>query len=290
MSALVVVLSVIVGISMGMLGGGGSILMVPILRYVSGLEPREAITTSLLVVGLTSASAMVQHARAGRVRLRTGLLFGAGGMTGAFLGGRAAGFISGSTLLVVFALVTLAAGLAMLRPRREVSQMTAEVPILRVLFQGAAVGSLTGLVGAGGGFLVVPALVLLGGLPMELAVGTSLLVITMQTISALAGQLGHAEIAWNLGLALGAVSVAGTILGERLGRRARPVTLRKAFGALVIVTGAIMLTRELLFADTRGEPAWWVQVTVVGLGLLGLMGWEWKKRQAARDAPSAGLV
>lgn len=276
MSALVLpaALAIVVGLTMGMLGGGGSILMVPILRYVSGLEARQAIATSLVVVGATSAGALIQHARAGRVRYRTGLLFGAGGMAGAFLGGRAAGLVSGNTLLVLFALVMLAAGLAMLRGRRETStgQAPAEAPVLRVLLQGAVVGSLTGLVGAGGGFLVVPALVLLGGLPMEAAVGTSLLVITMQTISALAGQLGHAEIAWEIALSFSVLAVLGSWFGERLGKKTQPATLRKAFGGLVIVTAVVMLTRELLLAETRGEPGWWAQVAMASLVLAGILG------------------
>lgn len=249
MIALPFFLTVLVGVTMGLLGGGGSILMVPILRYVSGLDAREAITTSLLVVGLTSAGALLKHAQAGRVRYRMGLLFGAGGMAGAFLGGKVGGLIDGRSLLVLFALVMLAAGFAMLRRRpsapADAVATKEKLPVARLLVASILVGSLTGLVGAGGGFLIVPALVLLFGLPMEAAIGTSLLVITLQSASALAGQLGHVQPDWGFGLGLATLAVAGSLVGERIGRRTNPQTLRKAFGVLVLVMAVVMLGREI---------------------------------------------
>lgn len=247
MSAVPLVLTLLVGITMGLLGGGGSILMVPILRYVSGLEAQDAITTSLLVVGLTSAVAAAKHARVGRVRYRTGLLFGAGGMLGAFVGGKLGALVEGRVLLILFALVMVATGVAMLRPRRSSATEAApeEPPIARLLVVSALVGSLTGLVGAGGGFLIVPALVLFFGLPMEAAVGTSLLVIALQSASALVGKLGHVQPNWDLGLGLGTLAMTGSLLGARIGRRTNPQTLRKAFGVLVLVMAVVMLAREL---------------------------------------------
>lgn len=246
MTALPLFLTVLVGVTMGLLGGGGSILMVPILRYVSGLEAQDAITTSLLVVGLTSAGAVLKHAQAGRVRFRMGFLFGAGGMAGAFLGGKLGALVEGRVLLILFALVMMATGVAMLRPRRsKAAEPKAEPPIARLLVVSALVGSLMGLVGAGGGFLIVPALVLFFGLPMEAAVGTSLLVIALQSASALVGKLGHVQPSWGLGLGLAVLAVAGSLLGERLGRRTNPQTLRKAFGVLVLVMAVVMLGREL---------------------------------------------
>ena len=247
MSAVPLVLTLLVGIAMGLLGGGGSILMVPILRYVSGLEAQDAITTSLLVVGLTSAVAAAKHARVGRVRYRTGLLFGAGGMLGAFVGGKLGALVEGRVLLILFALVMVATGVAMLRPRRSSATEAApeEPPIARLLVVSALVGSLTGLVGAGGGFLIVPALVLFFGLPMEAAVGTSLLVIALQSASALVGKLGHVQPNWDLGLGLGTLAMTGSLLGARIGRRTNPQTLRKAFGVLVLVMAVVMLAREL---------------------------------------------
>ena len=118
MIALAVVLAVLVGVSLGLLGGGGSILAVPLLVYVAGMDAKEAIATSLLVVGTTSAVALIPHARAGRVRWRTGLLFGAAGMVGAYAGGRVAEFIPGTVLLVAFSLMMLASAVAMIRGRK----------------------------------------------------------------------------------------------------------------------------------------------------------------------------
>ncbi len=160
MTALTVALATLVGLSLGLLGGGGSILMVPLLAYVAGLEASEAIATSLLVVGVTSAVSVVSHARAGRVRWRIGLLFGAAGMAGAYTGGLVSGFIPGSLLLVGFAAIMITAAIAMLRGRRERpgAGSSHAMPTAKVVLEGAGVGFVTGLVGAGGGFLVVPAL------------------------------------------------------------------------------------------------------------------------------------
>ena len=158
MIALAIALAVLVGVSLGLLGGGGSILAVPLLVYVAGMDAKEAIATSLLVVGTTSAVALIPHARAGRVRWRTGLLFGAAGMVGAYAGGRVAEFIPGSLLLVAFALMMLATAVAMIRGRKSPDKPAhTELPVVRVLLDGVVVGLVTGLVGAGGGFLIVPA-------------------------------------------------------------------------------------------------------------------------------------
>ena len=168
MIALTIGLAVFVGISLGLLGGGGSILTVPLLAYVAGVEPRHAIAMSLLVVGVTSAIAAITHARAGRVRWRIAVLFGLVAMAGAYAGGRLARFIPGTVLLVAFAVIMIAAGLAMLRGRKDTTGADSDqrLPVVRIALLGMAVGLISGLVGAGGGFLLVPALALLGGLPM----------------------------------------------------------------------------------------------------------------------------
>ncbi len=182
--ALTLLLAVLVGVSLGLLGGGGSILMVPILTYVAGLPPKEAIAASLFVVGVTSAVGAARHARAGRVRWHTGVLFGIAGMAGAFGGGIVGGILPGTVLMIAFGLMMVATSLAMLRGRRVTppeGRIPDELPRGRILLEGLAVGLVTGLVGAGGGFLVVPALALLGGLPMPVAVGTSLVVIAVKS-------------------------------------------------------------------------------------------------------------
>lgn len=244
--ALVLLLSVLIGLSLGVLGGGGSILTVPILVYVAGLEPKEAIAASLFVVGVTSAAGVVSHARGGRVRWRTGLLFGLAGMAGAFVGGLIGGHAPGQLLLLAFALMMVATSIAMLRGRRNVpSRAHSELPVFRVVLDGLVVGLVTGLVGAGGGFLVVPALALLGGLPMSVAVGTSLVVIAMKSFAGLAGYLTSVQLDWGLTLSVTAAAVVGSIIGGRLVGRIPEASLRKGFGWFVLVMGAYVLVQQL---------------------------------------------
>ena len=245
MIALTVVLAVFVGISLGLLGGGGSILTVPLLAYVAGLEPKEAIATSLLVVGVTSAVGAITHARAGRVRWKVAGVFGAAAMAGAYGGGRLAHFIPGNVLLIAFAMIMIAAAVAMLRGRKDVGDESAgSLPIVKILLQGVTVGLISGLVGAGGGFLLVPALALLGGLPMPVAVGTSLVVISMQSFAGFAGHLAGESIDWKLAGMVTGAAVVGSIIGGLLTSRIEPATLRKAFGWFVLVMAAVVLAEE----------------------------------------------
>lgn len=237
-------LSVLIGVTLGLLGGGGSILTVPILVYVFGLEPHPAIATSLLVVGTTSLVALVPHARAGRVNLKTGLTFGLAGMAGAFLAGRVSAYVAGRTLLVGFALLMVVAAIAMFRGRRDDTAVRPLAP-LKTAVLGLVVGSVTGLVGAGGGFVIVPALVLLGGLPMPMAIGTSLLVIALQSAAGLVGHLGEVDLDWRLAGAVTTAAVLGSFVGSRLAGKFSPSTLRRGFGVFVLVMAAWMLFKEL---------------------------------------------
>ena len=242
-------LAAVVGISLGLLGGGGSILTVPILTYVLGMEPRVAIASSLFIVGATSAIGMIGHAREGRVRWKTGALFGGAGMLGAFAGGLLGGFIPGAVLMLLFAVMMIATASAMIRGRKGAGTDTSShehaLPIPRVLLDGFAVGIATGPVGAGGGFLIVPALTLLGGLPMATAVGTSLLVITMKSFAGLGGYLLSTQLNWPLVLAFTAVAIAGSFIGVRLSGAIPERALRRGFGVFVLVVGAFVLIQEL---------------------------------------------
>ncbi|GEO97455.1 sulfite exporter TauE/SafE family protein [Kocuria turfanensis] len=244
---LTLLLSVVIGLSLGLLGGGGSILTVPILTYVAGLDPKEAIAASLFVVGVTSAVSAITHARNGRVKWRTGLVFGATGMAGAFAGGLAGSRIPGTVLMMAFALMMIATSLAMIRGRKNKASRThdGELPILKVIAEGLVVGLVTGLVGAGGGFLVVPALALLGGLSMPVAVGTSLVVIAMKSFAGLAGYLTTVTLDWALVGAVTVAAIAGSIAGARLAGRIPEAALRKGFGVFVLVMGVFVLTQEL---------------------------------------------
>ncbi|MEU5894229.1 sulfite exporter TauE/SafE family protein [Streptomyces sp. NPDC047461] len=246
MIALIIAASLLIGVSLGILGGGGSILTVPILVYLAGMETKEAIATSLFVVGVTSAAAVVSHARAGRVRWRTGVLFGLAGMTGAYAGGRLAAFIPGTVLLLAFALMMIATSVAMIRGRgQQPKKVHHELPVLHVLLDGIVVGLVTGLVGAGGGFLVVPALALLGGLPMTVAVGTSLLVISMKSFAGLAGYLASVHIDWGIAALVTATAVVGSLLGGLIAGRIPQDALRKSFGWFVAVMGVFVLSQQI---------------------------------------------
>lgn len=257
-TALTVILAVGIGVTLGLLGGGGSILAVPLLVYVAGLPGKEAIATSLLVVGVTSAVAVIPHLRAGRVRWRTGLIFGAAGMVGAYLGGLAGAKLPEKLLLVAFALMMLATAGAMIRGRRNTTgnATPTDLPIRRILLDGVVVGAVTGLVGAGGGFLVVPALALLGGLPMPIAVGTSLVVIAMKSFAGLAGYLSTVQINWALAAAVTAAAVLGSLIGGRLAGRIPETTLRKTFGWFVVVMGVFTLAQELPTAMVTSLWLW----------------------------------
>jgi uncharacterized protein len=245
-------LALLIGVSLGLLGGGGSILTVPILRYVLGMEGHAAIATSLLVVGTTSLVALLAHARKGRVQWRTGLIFGGAGMLGAFLAGRVAHRVPAPLLLAAFSVMMLATALAMLRrerrPRDEgpVAGRRREtpLPISKILVEGLVVGAVTGFVGAGGGFLVVPALVLLGRLPMATAIGTSLLVIALKSLAGFAGYVGHTAIDWPLALGVSTFSVIGSYGGAHLAARLSAQTLRQAFGWFVVAMAFFILARE----------------------------------------------
>lgn len=246
MIALTIALAVLVGVSLGLLGGGGSILTVPLLAYVAGLDAKQAIATSLLVVGVTSAVGAISHARAGHVQWRTGLVFGVAGMAGAYGGGVVARFIPGSVLLIGFAVIMIATAVAMLRGRKDVESGGADkpLPVVKIVLEGLVVGLVTGLVGAGGGFLVVPALALLGGLPMPIAVGTSLVVIAMKSFAGLAGYLSSVQIDWALAGAVTAAALVGALVGARLTTRVNPDALRKGFGWFVLAMSSVILAQE----------------------------------------------
>jgi len=246
MSPIGLVLSIGIGVSLGFFGGGGSILTVPLLVYVFGLDPKEAIASSLLIVGAASITGALQHWRAGNVELRTGLLFGAAGMAGAHLGGRAGAFLDGTLLLVLFAAMMVLTAFAMWRGRRATgAEAPHERSLVRLVAQGLGVGLLTGLVGAGGGFLIVPALALWAGLPMAAAIGTSLFVIVLNTLAGFSGYVGHVHVDYALVAAVAGCAIAGSFLGSLLALRIDPRSLRKAFSVFVLAMAVFILMREM---------------------------------------------
>ncbi len=246
--AVAALLSVLMGIALGLLGGGGSIMTVPILVYLLAMPTKSAVATSLLVVGSTSVFGLVLHARAGNVQWRTGSIFAAFAMAGAFLGGRVAVYIPGGVLLGLFTALMLVTGVMMLRGKRTTSQAETDthkaISVPKVAVEGLLVGGVTGLVGAGGGFLVVPALVLLAGLSMQHAVGTSLFVIALKSFAGFAGYASHVTIDYGTaGLVIGSALV-GTFIGVKLAQIVEPARLRKGFAWFVLVMGAFMIYKQ----------------------------------------------
>jgi uncharacterized membrane protein YfcA/uncharacterized membrane protein YedE/YeeE len=258
---IVLVAAAAIGVTLGVLGGGGSIMTVPALVYLGKLDPKTAIAISLLVVGAAAFVGAVQRRR--HVDWRHGMLFASAGAVGAFGGGLLAQYIPGTVLLVLFAAIMLATSVAMLRSGTEVdtsAQPPRKVPAMFILAEGALVGAITGLVGAGGGFLIVPALVLLTGMPMKRAVPTSLAIIAVKSLAGFAGYAAHVQIPWALAGGVVGVASIGVLAGQPLAKRIPEKGLRQAFGWFVLLAGLFILATEL--PDTLRNAAWFQQLFV----------------------------
>jgi uncharacterized membrane protein YfcA len=238
-------LAALIGLSLGLLGGGGSILTVPILVYVLGFGAKESIAMGLAVVGVTSLFGAMGHWRKGNLHLRAALVFGAVAMTGTYAGARLSAFVSGAVQLLLIAAVMLMAAFFMLRnDRKESTPMAHKAPFPLMAAAALGVGGLTGLIGVGGGFLIVPALVLLVGLPMKQAVGTSLLVIAFNSFVGFAGYLGHVQVPWAYLGIFTVIAVAGILAGTWASHFVSQVTLKRAFSALLVLMGAFLLFKN----------------------------------------------
>jgi uncharacterized membrane protein YfcA len=253
-------LAALIGLSLGLLGGGGSTLTVPVFVYVLGFAPKDAIAMSLPVVGVTSLVGAASHWRAGNVRIRTALLFGVVAMAGSYLAARfVAPLMSGALQLALLALVMLAAAVSMFRsagraPRAEgATSQPVALPLLGAV--ALLVGAMTGIVGIGGGFLIVPALVLLANVPMKEAVGTSLVVIALNTTSGYLGYAGRTTMAWGFLAGFTLVAIAGILAGARLVRYVSQAQLKRAFAVFLIFIGAFVLiqNRHALFPPAAAE-------------------------------------
>lgn len=255
--------SLVIGFSLGLFGGGGSILTVPVLVYLFSVDPVIASAYSLFIVGTTSLMGVFPKYRAGEVHLRSALLFGIPSLVAVFtiralivpaippIIGQIGGFVITRSLLmmILFATLMILASLSMIRGRRnEESSLSASPGSFSyiILLAGFAEGTLTGLVGAGGGFLIIPALVLLGRLPMKQAVGTSLLIISVKSLIGFTGDLGHTPIHWPLLIAVTALAITGFFLGNGFGKKIAAAQLKHAFGWFILVMGIYILVRELL--------------------------------------------
>ncbi|MFT3924148.1 MAG: TSUP family transporter [Myxococcales bacterium] len=249
MTWVIVGASTAIGALLAILGGGGSVLTVPLLVYGLGRSPARAVPISLFVVAVASALGLAFHARAGRVCIRTGLTFGASSMLSAYAAGAMSARLPGSLTMALFGGLMLVVSTRMLRPTKAPRDAIGEhgkPHDVRTLLVGLAVGVLTGLLGAGGGFVVVPALVLRAGLPMERAVATSLLVILMQSLSGLLGHVAHGSVIdWQLASLLAVASGLGSLVSSKLFSRVDAHTLRRAFAAMLLVAGLVIVGIQL---------------------------------------------
>jgi uncharacterized membrane protein YfcA len=253
MNALGVSLALLVGFVLGLLGGGGSVLTVPILVYALGVKVKPAIAMSLCVVGLVALIGFLSHLRQRTVAPRVALVFGPFAVIAAFVGARIAKHIPSTIQLVLFGIVGLAGSYLMLRGALKKSKGASEIDyefhadkrmLVELALQALGVGLLTGIIGVGGGFLIVPALVLVARLPMRLAIGTSLLVITMNALSGFAGYIGHIAIDWNLVAWFTGIAAVGAVVGTLISKRVPQQQLRQVFGVLMILVSLYVLYRR----------------------------------------------
>lgn len=241
-------LGYIIGLTLGLLGGGGSILTVPALVYLVGQTPQVAVTASLMIVGTNSAVGAMFHRSQGNLNWRIALIFGGTGMVTAYFAAGLSKLFPPDVLLVMFALLMLSvAALMILRPNTaDQLDRQAERKWWVVIVAGAVVGVLTGLLGVGGGFLIVPALVMLVGLPMQQAVGTSLIIIAMNSLAGLLGHLGENSLDWMLIAVFAIAGILGTFTGTRLAQRIPSKYLQRLFAIFIIILGSFLLVDNLL--------------------------------------------
>jgi uncharacterized membrane protein YfcA len=253
-------LAVLIGLSLGLLGGGGSVLALPVLVYVVGMDPQTAIPTTLVMVGTVSLVGALPHIRRGQVAWRAGAMFGLATMAGAYLGARLATlpFVTATVQMTVFAgAMLVAAGLMIGRSSRAVEGPYVP-PLCRYCWlwlptEGLLVGALTGLVGVGGGFAIVPALVLLAQVPMTKAIGTSLLIITANSLAGLAGYLGRVDWDWHLTVNFTVLAGVGTVAGAYLAQLVAPKHLQKGFGYFLLGIAVLVLWQNYKLPKPQTE-------------------------------------
>jgi uncharacterized protein len=252
--------SLFIGISLGLIGGGGSILTVPVLVYLFSISPTLAISYSLFIVGFTSLVGAFAKYRQGLVNFKTVLLFGSSSITTVFIARKFLipylpdVFFNIGTfqvthslfVMVVFALLMLTASLSMIRNKtKHAESMSKESPLLLV-FYGVLIGIVTGFLGAGGGFLLIPALVLLMKLPIKEAIGTSLLIIALNSLIGFMGDIGRHPIDWNFLIFTSTIAIAGIFIGSFFNKKLDSEKLKKGFGWFVLVMGIYILVKEII--------------------------------------------
>jgi uncharacterized membrane protein YfcA len=254
--------SALIGISLGLIGGGGSILTVPVMVYLFGVNPLLATSYSLFIVGTTSLVGAYQNFRNNLVSIRTALLFGLSSIITVFVIRKFLVPILPTQLfsiggfqvtlnmmtMVLFALLMLVASFSMIKDKAiiETKSPAYSGHTLRLLIYGVGIGFATGLLGAGGGFLLIPTLVILLGLPMKEAVGTSLMIIAMNSLVGFTGDLGHFQIDWLFLFKVTGIALAGLFFGIFLSKKVDGSKLKRGFGWFVLIMGGFILIKELL--------------------------------------------
>ncbi len=242
--------ALLIGLSLGLMGSGGSIITVPVLTYLVGQDEKVAIAGSLAIVGAISLVASIPYARSRRVDYRSVVLFGLPGMAGAYLGAYFSQFVSGAVQLSVFSALMLIAAILMLRPLPEDSDHDGPPRnAAKVMLEGVTVGAVPGFVGVGGGFLIVPALVLLGGLRMHQAIGTSLLIIALKSFSGFYKYLDvlndlELSLDWQVLGTFSVLGVAGSFAGNAVSSRLPQSTLKLSFAVFLFVVSIFVLVRS----------------------------------------------
>jgi uncharacterized protein len=258
--------SIVMGVTLGMIGGGGSILTVPILVYLFAINPVLASAYSLFIVGLTALVGGLSYLKRGEVWIKTGVIFAVPSFVGVYVARAyvvpnlpdpvftfAGGYVVSKALLImlVFAVLMVLASLTMIRSKKPVETPAAHPmsPSMKnglIAIEGLVVGGITGFVGAGGGFLIIPALVLLVGMPMKIAVGTSLFIIASKSLLGFIGDLQRQPfIDWTLLAVISAIAVVGLFVGMSLSSRVSEKALKKGFGYFVLVMGVMILFDQL---------------------------------------------
>jgi uncharacterized membrane protein YfcA len=262
MEILAYVASAFIGISLGLTGGGGSILTVPVMVYLFGIDPLMATSYSLFVVGLTSLVGAYQNYKLGLIQMRTAFMFGLCSIAAVwftrkllipiipehiFTAGRFV-FTSHMFMMVLFAILMVAAAVSMIRGRKECegNEVPPSLNLPKMVFYGLGIGFTTGLLGAGGGFLLIPTLVVLMGLPMKEAIGTSLLIIALNSLIGFTADIGHFHMDWPLLLSVTGLAITGVFTGGLLGKHINGGKLKIGFGWFVLIMGVFILLKELL--------------------------------------------
>jgi uncharacterized membrane protein YfcA len=254
--------AILIGVLLGLIGGGGSILTVPVLVYLFGVMPVTATAYSLFIVGITSVAGSITYFKKGLVNVKTAIVFGIPSLFAVFLTRKfllpaipqeiftISAFVMTKDVLLmfIFAVLMIVASYTMLKPDKTNANEVASgqkfnYPL--ILIEGSLVGILTGLVGAGGGFLIIPALVLLSKLPMKEAVGTSLVIIAVKSLIGFTGELGQSSLEWKFLLSLTALAIVGIFVGTYLSKHINSKKLKPAFGAFVFLMGVYILIKEI---------------------------------------------